>query len=353
MNNYSIQLELNLFSLADIFSFITAIVLGMIFLTVQSDNRRANIFLSLFLFSLGGEVFSVLSEQFIDEGQWELQTSLFTMPLLLLYVRRTINRTNSRYVLLLLLPGVVFNLMSIDLMLIEYLFNISILVYLLYYIRQHQSGLKAYYSNLERLTLKWIRVIVFIFLGFHALWIIEDIALLQSERGEPYWAGVSSLLTFFTIFWIGHNGISQPEIFKRKLFVQPYVNEGTGGSNWPDQQSEDVKRWGELNNLVQEQQLFTNPKLNLRMLSELSGIGEKEVSRLINQQKQCNFYSYINRFRVDEFKRLLSSERANQLSMSGLAEEAGFNSKSTFYTAFKTLEGQTPSQYKASLSKSG
>ncbi|WP_430815624.1 helix-turn-helix domain-containing protein [Carboxylicivirga sp. RSCT41] len=353
MNDYLIQLELSLFSLADIFSFTTALVLGVLFLTVKSDNRRANVFLSLFLFSLGGEVFSVLGEQFVHEDQRIFQSSLFTMPLLLLYVRRTINRSNSFYILLLLIPGCVFNMFDISVVVIEYVFNSSILAYLLYYIRRHQRGLKSYYSNLERLTLKWIRVIIIIFLGFHVLWIIEDFAVLQNESFEYQWAGLSSLLTFFTILWIGHNGFSQPEIFKQKLFIQPIIDEEAEGSKAYAKQDEDSERWTKLNMLVQEQRLYTNPKLNLRMLSDISEIGEKEVSRLINQQEQCNFYSYINRFRVDEFKRLLNSERAGQLSMLGLAEEAGFNSKSTFYTVFKSLEGQTPSQYKASMSKSG
>jgi AraC-like DNA-binding protein len=351
MESDILQLEFNVFSIADVFSFTTAIVLGLLFFTVKSDNRRANVFLSLFLFSLSGEVFSVLSEQFIDGGLWEIEFSLFTMPLLLFYVRRTINRSNSLYTYLLMVPGLVFNLFGIRFVLFEYLFNISILMIILSNLHHHLHGIKAYFSNLEQVTLKWILVIVFIFLGFHVLWIIEDIVVWQNEKLEAYWAELSSLLTFFTIFWIGHNGFSQPEIFKRRLFIQAPRN-NTVATKEQEQHEGDTVLWMQLNNQVKVQHLFTNPKLNLRMLAETCNMSEKEVSRLINQQEQCNFYTYINRYRVDMFKQLLNSDKAAQLSLLGLAEEAGFNSKSTFYSAFKSIEGMTPTQYKSSLSKS-
>ena len=73
---------------------------------------------------------------------------------------------------------------------------------------------------------------------------------------------------------------------------------------------------------------------------------------MINEHSKTNFYQFINGFRVSEFKMLMQSPKAQQLSILGLAEEAGFSSKSTFYTAFKAVEGVTPKQYELSLKKS-
>ena len=114
----------------------------------------------------------------------------------------------------------------------------------------------------------------------------------------------------------------------------------------------DMETYKTLCQHIRKKRLFANSKLNLRMLSQSFNLNEKEVSRLINQHSEGNFYQFINQFRVEEFKALLHSEKARQLSVLGLAEEAGFNSKSTFYTAFKTLEGMTPKQYELSLKKS-
>jgi len=93
--------------------------------------------------------------------------------------------------------------------------------------------------------------------------------------------------------------------------------------------------------------LYTNPDLNLRTLAIDLGIKEKELSRVINTQ--TNFYQLINSFRVNEFKALIQSPKAAQLSLLGLAHESGFSSKSTFYSTFKKLEGMTPKQYETKL----
>ena len=73
---------------------------------------------------------------------------------------------------------------------------------------------------------------------------------------------------------------------------------------------------------------------------------------MINTYTQNNFYHFTNQFRVKEFKKLLLSTKAKQLSLLGLAEEAGFYSKSIFYTVFKDAEGITPKQYQNQLKKS-
>ena len=79
---------------------------------------------------------------------------------------------------------------------------------------------------------------------------------------------------------------------------------------------------------------------------------EKELSRLINIHEKMNFYQFINEFRIEKFKKLIQSPDSQKYSIMGLAKKAGFNSKSTFYTAFKSIEGTTPSQYQKEINKS-
>jgi len=59
-----------------------------------------------------------------------------------------------------------------------------------------------------------------------------------------------------------------------------------------------------------------------------------------------NFYAFVNRYRVEEAKQLLTT-RVKALSMLGIAYEAGFRSKTTFNNAFKKHTGLSPSQYVA------
>ncbi|MDY8135912.1 AraC family transcriptional regulator [Aquimarina sp. 2201CG5-10] len=353
------HLELNFLSAIDILTCSTAFMLGLLFITSKSENRKANLFLGLSLWSLVFEVFGSLSQSFSDDVEFMIHTSLFTIPFLLLYINQTINNHIKPWYYILFLPGIILNLIlfiEFDDYIIsyfEYVFNIGVLLYILSIIKTHSKRVNNFYSDLEYKTLQWIKIIVFVYLGFHFLWIIEDIIGYQNEDWIEYFAALSTVLTFFMVFWIGHNGFLQHETFKQKLFisVRENVKEEKQVSDI-NNDTEDQEAFEILKNQIIDQKLFTDPKLNLRTLSQFVNLNEKEVSRLINQCSASNFYQFINQFRVDEFKALLQSPKAKQLSILGLAEESGFNSKSTFYTAFKTLEGITPKQYEIQLKKS-
>ncbi|MES9930149.1 MAG: helix-turn-helix domain-containing protein, partial [Candidatus Thiodiazotropha sp. 6PDIVS] len=71
------------------------------------------------------------------------------------------------------------------------------------------------------------------------------------------------------------------------------------------------------------------------------------LSQVINEQSGYNFFDFINRYRVDEAKRCLTTP-SGQSNVLSIALDSGFNSKSAFYTAFKRHTGQTPSQYRKS-----
>jgi len=85
--------------------------------------------------------------------------------------------------------------------------------------------------------------------------------------------------------------------------------------------------------------------LNLRSLSR--DIGEKAhyVSQVINQDLGSTFYELVNRRRIAEAKRMLADE-ADQMVLE-IALAVGFNSKSTFNTAFRRETGMTPTAFRA------
>jgi YesN/AraC family two-component response regulator len=58
-----------------------------------------------------------------------------------------------------------------------------------------------------------------------------------------------------------------------------------------------------------------------------------------------SFYDYVNRFRVDEFKRVVAEQGVNSLTLSALAEQAGFSSRASFFRYFKEIEGISPGEY--------
>lgn len=78
-------------------------------------------------------------------------------------------------------------------------------------------------------------------------------------------------------------------------------------------------------------------------------ISQHHLSQVINEKMKQNFlilYSY----RINEAKKLLIDLRGQLLTIFAVAVEVGFNSKSSFNTAFKKISGITPTEYKKSLS---
>ncbi|HEX2946513.1 MAG TPA: helix-turn-helix domain-containing protein [Clostridia bacterium] len=101
---------------------------------------------------------------------------------------------------------------------------------------------------------------------------------------------------------------------------------------------------------VEKNKPYLDPDLDLRQLSELSGIPSHMISMLLNIHLNRNFYTFINTYRVDEAKKLLSSEGSREMNILTIAYDSGFNSKSTFNMVFRKLEGMTPSEYRNKIS---
>ncbi len=340
-----VLVKIDVLSLFDILSIATAFMLGLLFLTTKSKNNKANIFLGLFLWSLMTEVLqSLVDGQEIDNIEI-YATGTLTLPLLFLYVINTLSYKIKPIYIVFLTPLFV-EILGFSLISFFYTISLIILTYTLYILKNHKIRLGDFYSDIETKTLSWINMIVYVFLFFHVFWIIEDLVGLQNESLIEYFAIASNMLTFFMIYWIGYNGFSQPEIFNSILFL-PEIEKPVLKVN-----SETEEQFNKIVEVIFKQKLFANTDLNLRSLSLQLNLKEKELSKLINTYTQNNFYHFINQFRVEEFKSLLSSEKAEQLSLLGLSEEAGFSSKSTFYTAFKNTEGITPKQYQNQLKKS-
>lgn len=230
---------------------------------------------------------------------------------------------------------------------------------------KHSKTIEGFYSDLENKSLQWLKVLFVPIIVFHSLIIISDVF----ELLEGDWTVIEIIILYlltgialFIPYWIGYNGFLQPEIFKERLFLAPNVDSSIEQVDLKktevivDQEpmisQKDILKFDQIKEQIQTQALYINPKLNLRSLAKAVELNDKELSRLINECGKVNFYQFINEFRVEKFKKLLQSPKVHQLSILGLANEAGFSSKSTFYSAFKAIEGMTPNQFQDSLKKS-
>lgn len=89
--------------------------------------------------------------------------------------------------------------------------------------------------------------------------------------------------------------------------------------------------------------LHLDPNLSLRKLASATGVSEINLSQTFSRLLNTNFFEYVNARRVEEAKVLLV---AGDQSVLQIAIDAGFNSRSAFYSAFKEGTGQTPAAWR-------
>jgi AraC-like DNA-binding protein len=108
---------------------------------------------------------------------------------------------------------------------------------------------------------------------------------------------------------------------------------------------DDSKQLARLEQMLVEKQLYLRPELSLKELSGELKLPSGYVSYLINRYYHKNFKGLINDYRIQAFIQKANLPEEKHKTYLSLALESGFNSKSTFNQAFKSVTGQSPSEY--------
>jgi AraC-like DNA-binding protein len=103
-----------------------------------------------------------------------------------------------------------------------------------------------------------------------------------------------------------------------------------------------------LEQIMQSQQAYLRPDLTLPKLAATVNCSINHLSQVINSGFGMSFFDYLNQYRIDYAKVLLSRCDSQSKAILNIAFTVGFNSNSAFYAAFKKCVGQTPAQYRRS-----
>ena len=95
---------------------------------------------------------------------------------------------------------------------------------------------------------------------------------------------------------------------------------------------------------MKQEELFRDPNLSLAQLAALMEVTENQLSQAFAYHNS-SFYQFVNRYRLDAFTATLKEQELARFTISGLAEQAGFSSRATFYKVFKSHYGMSPSIY--------
>jgi len=245
-----------------------------------------------------------------------------------------------------------------------YTSNVWLVVYsylVLREIGQHFRRIGNYLSDIEAQRLRWIRFIVWSLLVY--VLILHIIQLLKSPLGYQLVNFMSAALNVSVLLYTAISGIKQfaldfpertpPEEYPQEEEEQEKATTLESANTKRDSSSKEAEarspimaaNYDRLLKIMVEERPYLDSKLTIVDLAKKLRLGSRTTSRLINAYSGTNFNKFVNKYRVNRAKELLEDPAFSHLSMEGVAREAGFNSRGTFYKIFKADTNLSPARY--------
>lgn len=205
----------------------------------------------------------------------------------------------------------------------------------------YQQLMRQEVSNIEDINISWVKFFMTVFLVINIFFLFGLFAVIHLDYMMWVWKAVGVVFSL-SVFALGYKGILQKEIFYNDDTTKPVDPPIT--KNKPDQELID-----KLVAYMLEKKPFLDPELTLSNLARDRNMSRSQLSQLINDGIGENFYDFVNKYRVEEVKRLMTDPKMTNFNLLGIALEAGFKSKSTFNLIFKRFTGLTPTEYKKNI----
>ncbi|WP_298960277.1 helix-turn-helix domain-containing protein [uncultured Roseibium sp.] len=205
----------------------------------------------------------------------------------------------------------------------------------------YRIRLKDLFASTESKELRWIAFVVGIS-GFY--WILSLISSLLSYM-IPDYSGLPRLayfllnLTLQTIMAVW--GLRQRPGLRPQENVARVPEQRYANSALTEDATDRIA--AKLRKAMTADKLYLNPNLSLWILARHTGVSENYISQVLNEVIGQNFFDFVNSHRIEAAK---SNLRDSDDTILAIALDAGFNSRSSFYSAFKKVTGQTPTAYR-------
>ncbi|MFD2568952.1 helix-turn-helix domain-containing protein [Pseudotenacibaculum haliotis] len=296
-------------------------------------------------------------------------TALFIGPLLYFYFKRISERYRFKWVDIVhlippLIPAIYFISLcfithreKIDLMfngrdvryttsiiyaisLIAKAISLSLYAFLIYKVYRRNSKKKI---KLHDQIIKWKRNMMRIYFAYTIIFVVPIILKLSGVELKAY-QFPQIILTASTILYMSYVVYVQPKVFSKKfIFVEVDEQIKYQKSGLTNNFSEELK--ANLLALLHEEKVFKQNDISLDILAEQLDTTRHNISQVINEHFDMNFFHLINKYRIEEAKMILKNDHNRNLHIIDVAYDVGFNNKVTFNKAFKAETNMTPTEY--------
>ena len=215
-------------------------------------------------------------------------------------------------------------------------------------LRRHRRSILREFSSLEKVSLQWLQYLI---IWIAVIWLMVFV-------GNDDWIFGATVVF---IFFIGYFGIRQAGIFHSEQSLdEPAINSPAATTiteldkekaSRPKYEKSGLRERDsellhmQLTSLMAEEKLYRKPELSLHDLARRLGTPPNYLSQVINEREEKNFYDYVNMLRIQEFLQMAQQPESRKLTLFAIAQDCGFNSKSSFNRYFKKVKGRSPSEF--------
>lgn len=341
------------------------LLLSVFLFTVKTKNKLSNRLFGIYLLVIAFDLIGLFTNKTLEYPNIQnlkVSSSLLQLPLFYLYVLSAcyINFKITKKHIVHAFPFFLFlfvfkttGFSSESLLLFKITAELQFIVYIIIIfiiLKKYKTVYLENYTNANYAIYKWLfQISVFSCIAHSFVlirWGLSNSALQHYILNVNILISISVLL--ITVFFV-LKALYQPKLFTGiNINLKPIavgVEEKNKGYFHKKNELEN-KYLKKLTSFMEERKPYLDCELTLQKLAFQTDIPEKDLSILINHQLGKHFFDFVNEYRINEAKEVLKNPNEKDVTILEILYQVGFNSKSSFYTAFKKITNQTPVQYR-------
>ncbi|SHK71510.1 transcriptional regulator, AraC family [Chryseobacterium polytrichastri] len=366
-------------------SLFISLFLAFFLLTVKTKHKTSNALFAVFLIIMAIDVSEYLFNLTVDGpsnlGMLRGMFAFLQIPVFYLYVLSVCYsdfKLQPKH-LLHLLPFLVANIIliphfygvdgaskisfienrqhMIELQFNHILIHIQLMAYIVAVFMILRKAKKLYLENYAGASVNsyhWLFQFTVLLTILYLITLLKNIFKFSDYPYISEWIKIGLLVfQLFIVCWYLFKALNNPGLFRNidsklkltsDIILEQKNNDQLAVTN--EEYNEELVR---LKKYMAEEKPFLNPSLTIQDISNDMDIPTRELSVLINHQLGQHFYDFVNTYRIENAMEILKDVTKTKVTVLEILYEVGFNSKSSFNTAFKKHTGNTPTAYRKYL----
>jgi AraC-like DNA-binding protein len=212
-------------------------------------------------------------------------------------------------------------------------------------VRKYVTQLENQYSHFSPTEPGWLSILTY---GFLASWSLTLLVHAVAEFSNPSIGDSFGIADNYVGFILINALFTYSVVYAHQLLATKPETTEIPKEKIDDKITSDAIQ--KVQTGMEIQKLYLKHNLNIEEFSKRIDLPIKDVSAVINKHYGTNFFEFMNKYRVEEAKRLLLDKSCAEMTVLDILLQAGFNSKSAFHRFFNRLVGVSPTEFRKQAS---